>query len=125
VLNVATGGTLIQHIPSEVAGGLDHDPRRERRVRAHEVGSATAPGIREILGRETILVNSFHQQAVGQLGQGLFVSARTSDDSILAGIEAPGRRFVPGVQWHPEAFREHRDGFQALFEALVRTASGA
>jgi gamma-glutamyl-gamma-aminobutyrate hydrolase PuuD len=32
---------------------------------------------------------------------------------------------VLGVQWHPEAFWERGDGFQALFEALVRTATEA
>ncbi|HKC13531.1 MAG TPA: gamma-glutamyl-gamma-aminobutyrate hydrolase family protein [Vicinamibacteria bacterium] len=70
-------------------------------------------------------MNSFHHQAVAQLGQGLLVLARTSDDRIVEGIEAPGRRFVRGVQWHPEAFWERGDGFPARFEVLVRTASGA
>jgi putative glutamine amidotransferase len=125
VLNVATGGTLIQDIPSEVTGGLDHDPRGERWERAHDVRICKGTRLREILGRETISVNSFHHQAVAQLGQGLLVSARTSDESIVEGIEAPGRRLVLGVQWHPEAFWDRDDGFQALFEALVRTATEA
>jgi putative glutamine amidotransferase len=125
VLNIATGGTLIQDIPSQVTGGLDHDPRRERWERAHDVRISNGTRLREILGRETISVNSFHHQAVAQLGQGLLVSARTSDERIVEGIEAPGRRLVLGVQWHPEAFWERGDGFQALFEALVRTATEA
>jgi putative glutamine amidotransferase len=125
VLNVATGGTLIQDIPSEVTGGLDHDPRRERWERAHDVRICSGTRLREILGKETISVNSFHHQAIARLGQGLLVSARTSDDRIVEGIEAPGHRFVLGVQWHPEAFWNRSDGFQALFEALVRTATRA
>jgi putative glutamine amidotransferase len=125
VLNVATGGTLIQDIPSEVTGGLDHDPRGERWERAHDVRICNGTRLREILGRETISVNSFHHQAVAQLGQGLLVSARTSDERIVEAIESPGRRFVLGVQWHPEAFWDRGDGFQALFEALVRTATEA
>jgi putative glutamine amidotransferase len=125
VLNVATGGTLIQDIPSEVTGGLDHDPRGERWERAHDVRIHNRTQLREILGRETISVNSFHHQAVDELGQGLRVSAGTSDDRIVEGIESPGHRFVLGVQWHPEAFWNRDDGFQALFEALVRTATGA
>ncbi len=125
VLNVATGGTLIQDIPSEVTGGPDHDPRGERWERAHDVRISNGTRLREILGRETISVNSFHHQAVAQLGKGLLVSARTSDERIVEGIEAPGHRLVLGVQWHPEAFWDRGDGFQALFEALVRTAKGA
>jgi putative glutamine amidotransferase len=125
VLNVATGGTLIQDIPSEMTGGLDHDPRRERWERAHEVRISNGTRLREMLGRETISVNSFHHQAVAQLGQGLLVSARTSDERIVEAIEAPDHRLVLGVQWHPEAFWDRGDGFQALFEALVRTATEA
>jgi putative glutamine amidotransferase len=125
VLNVATGGTLIQDIPSEVTGGLDHDPRRERWERAHDVRIYKGTRLREILGRETISVNSFHHQAVAELGQGLLVSARTSDERIVEAIEAPDHRLVLGVQWHPEAFWNRGDGFQALFETLVRTATEA
>jgi putative glutamine amidotransferase len=125
VLNVATGGTLIQDIPSELTGGLDHDPRCERWERAHDVRIHNGTRLREILGRETISVNSFHHQAVDQLGQGLTVSAFTSDERIVEGIESPGHRFVLGVQWHPEAFWNRDDGFQTLFGALVRTAAAA
>jgi putative glutamine amidotransferase len=125
VLNVATGGTLIQDIPSEVTGGLGDDPRRERWERAHDVRICSGTRLREILGKETISVNSFHHQAIARLGQGLLVSARTSDERIVEGIEAPGQRFALGVQWHPEAFWDRGDGFQALFEALVRTATRA
>jgi putative glutamine amidotransferase len=125
VLNVATGGTLIQDIPSQVRGGADHDSRKERWERAHEVRIFNGTRLREILGRETILVNSFHHQAVARVGEGLLVSARADKDGVVEAIEAPGRRLVLGVQWHPEAFWDRRDGFQPLFEALATTARAA
>jgi putative glutamine amidotransferase len=125
VLNVATGGTLIQDIPSQVRGGADHDPRKERWERAHEVRIFKGTRLREILGREAISVNSFHHQAVARVGGGLVVSARTDEDGVVEAIEAPGRRLVLGVQWHPEAFWDRADGFQALFEALAATAGEA
>ena len=122
VLNVATGGTLIQDIPSQVSGARDHDPDRERWETAHEVRILPRTRLREILGTETIDVNSFHHQAVRELGQGLVVSAASTADQVIEGIEAPGRRLALGVQWHPEAFWDRPEDFQSLFEALVKAS---
>jgi gamma-glutamyl-gamma-aminobutyrate hydrolase PuuD len=63
-------------------------------------------------------VNSFHHQAVDRIGDGLVVSAR-SEDGVVEGLEMPGRRFVVGVQWHPESFWGRPEGFRPLFEALT------
>jgi putative glutamine amidotransferase len=120
VLNVATGGTLIQDIPSQVSGARDHDPDRERWETAHEVRILPRTRLREILGVETIAVNSFHHQAVRELGQGFVVCAASTSDEVIEGIEAPGRRLAVGVQWHPEAFWDRPQDFQSLFEALVK-----
>jgi putative glutamine amidotransferase len=68
-------------------------------------------------------VNSFHHQAIQALGDGLIVSARSSGDQLVEGVEMPSRRFVIGVQWHPESFWNQPDGFQPLFRALGGAAS--
>jgi putative glutamine amidotransferase len=122
VLNVATGGTLIQDIPSQVSGAKDHDPDTERWEMAHQVRILPRTRLREILERETIDVNSFHHQAVRDLGQGLVVSATSMADGVVEGIEVPGRRLAVGVQWHPEAFWDRPQDFQPLFEALVKAS---
>jgi putative glutamine amidotransferase len=122
VLNVATGGTLIQDIPSQVVGAHDHDPEKERWETAHQVRILPRTRLREILERETIEVNSFHHQAVRDLGQGLIVSASSTVDGVVEGIEMPGRRLAVGVQWHPEAFWDRPQDFQPLFEALVKAS---
>jgi putative glutamine amidotransferase len=67
-------------------------------------------------------VNSFHHQAVRDLGQGLVLSARCPADGVVEGLEMPDRRFVVAVQWHPESFWDHAPSFQPLFEALVGAA---
>jgi putative glutamine amidotransferase len=67
-------------------------------------------------------VNSFHHQAIAKLGDGLVVSARSSGDGLIEGVEMPGRRFVVGVQWHPESFYHQADGFQPLFRAVSAAA---
>jgi putative glutamine amidotransferase len=118
VLNVATGGTLVQDIPSQLSGAVDHDPDTERWGMAHPVRILPGTRLREILGADTVEVNSFHHQAVKEPGRGVVVSAR-ADDDVVEGIELPDHPFAVGVQWHPEAFWDKGLHFQSLFEALV------
>jgi len=121
VMNVARGGTLIQHIPDEMPPGVDHNVREPRFAIAHEVW-VTSGSLLERLMRETLEdggcpVNSRHHQAVQTLGAGLLATA-TAPDGVIEAIEDPSRRFFLGVQWHPENF--YRTGeFRALFEGLV------
>lgn len=122
VLNVACGGTLVQDIPSELERAVDHDPERERWETAHDVRIRAGTRLREILGKDTVAVNSFHHQAVKDLGRGLVASAHATGDGVVEGLEAEGRRFVLGVQWHPEGFWNQDENFDALFEGLVEAA---
>jgi len=77
-----------------------------------------------VLGRDSVAVNSFHHQAVKDLGRGLRVSALSGEGAVVEGIEAEAPRFALGVQWHPESFWNRPEGFGGLFEALIREGSG-
>ena len=89
---------------------------------------ALAPGTKlsAILGgREQVVVNSRHHQAVspGRLAPGLVASATTlPDDGVVEGIEATAQRWVVGVQWHPERTDETPPEHAALFDAFVDQA---
>jgi putative glutamine amidotransferase len=73
-----------------------------------------------LLGAEQLRINSLHHQAIHQLGEQLMVSGRDLDGFVQA-VEMPGRRFLLGVQWHPEYLPAH--GAQlGLFRALARAA---
>jgi putative glutamine amidotransferase len=117
VLNVASGGTLVQDIPSIVRGAMKHDARGPRFRRSHRVEVTPSSSLREILGDDTLFVNSLHHQAVDRVGPGLLTSARCPEDGVIEGLEMPGRRFVVAVQWHPESFWNQPDSFQRLFDA--------
>jgi putative glutamine amidotransferase len=125
VLNVALGGTLVQDIPSSVVGAEDHDPERERWELAHDVTILPGSRLRQILGEDRVAVNSFHHQAVKETGTGLVASAWSVADRVVEGIESPDRRFVVGVQWHPESFWDRPTPSARLFGALVAAAAGA
>lgn len=117
LLNVATGGTLHQHLPSTVAGGERHESAKPREQRVHAIEVRPGTRLAALLGKDLVFVNSIHHQAVARVGADLVVSARCPDDDVVEGIEMPRRRFVLGVQWHPEAFWEAPDSFQCLFDA--------
>jgi putative glutamine amidotransferase len=128
VLNVACGGTLVQDIPSQVAGALTHNlpvPPNQPYSLAHEVwiekDSLLSKLMRERIADDTCEVNSRHHQAVKAVAAGFTVSA-TAPDGVIEAIEDPALRFCLGVQWHPENF--FRTGeFRPLFEGFLEAAS--
>jgi putative glutamine amidotransferase len=120
LLNVVLGGTLIQHIPDEIEGALAHEQPNPRHEAGHEV-ALIADGLLQSICRTTgMAVNSAHHQAVKDVGPGVVVNA-VAPDGIVEGIEAPGRRFCLGVQWHPEFAISPGDS--AIFRAFVAAAA--
>ncbi|QFG26599.1 gamma-glutamyl-gamma-aminobutyrate hydrolase family protein [Actinomadura sp. WMMB 499] len=115
VLNVARGGTLVQHLP-EAVGHERHAPEPGK-MGSHPVRISPSSMIGKVLG-EAADVPTLHHQAVGRLGKGLAAVA-WADDQVVEAAELQGHRFGLAVQWHPE---EGTDG--RLFEALVAAARG-
>jgi putative glutamine amidotransferase len=119
VLNVALGGDLVQQVP-DLTGTKAHQPGPGA---FGPVSVVTEPDtrVRHLLGGRTEVLCS-HHQAVGTLGRGLVVTAR-SEDGIIEAVELPGHRFVVGVQWHPEETGDARL-FEALVAATLEPAAG-
>lgn len=124
VLNVALGGTLIQHIDDGVESALPH--------RQHEVGymaDATSHEIRvepgtltaEVLGLGTLAVNSLHHQAIADPAPSVRIEA-LAQDGVIEAVSVPKCRFVLGLQWHPELLFEKAPAHARPFEALVAAA---
>jgi putative glutamine amidotransferase len=120
LINVARGGTLLQHLPERfghhehrrVAGsfdGADHDVHLDEGTLAMRVVGEPRHGTK-----------SHHHQGVDRLGEGLLVSGTSTMDDLPEAIELPSRRFVLGVQWHPEA-----DAASSVVGGLVGAAEEA
>ena len=101
LLNVILGGTLIQHIPDEIDGALFHEQPNPRNEPSHIVSIEEGSLLSNIVGTESMNVNSAHHQAVRTVSDLTMINARTSD-GVIEGIEAKNRKFCLGVQWHPE-----------------------
>ncbi len=117
LLNVALGGTLVQHLPEDVGHGdhrrtlgsfdnADHDVRLEPGTLASRT-----------IGEDVHKTYSHHHQAVDVLGEGLVATGWATIDDLVEVVELPGRRFVLGVQWHPEV-----DEMSPVIAALVAAA---
>lgn len=122
ILNVAFGGTLIQDIPSEVAGGADHLVKVPLSGIAHDVWVSRTSRLaalmqEELASGDTLAVNSRHHQAVKTLAPGFDVTA-TAPDGIIEAVERSGATFCLAVQWHPENFWRTGE-FRPLFEGFV------
>jgi putative glutamine amidotransferase len=131
VMNVACGGTLVQDIPAQVTGALEHrlsTPPHQAFEMAHEVwlekDSLLAKLMRERLSdADSCQVNSRHHQAVKAVAPGFKVSA-TAPDGVIEAIEDPNAAFCLGVQWHPENFWRTGE-FRSLFEGFVTASTSA
>lgn len=119
LLNVALGGSLIQHIPDEVPNALPHRQPNPRNEAGHKVRIVAGTLLHRIAGAEELAVNSAHHQAVKQAGPGVVVDAR-AEDGVVEGIEDPRRGFCLGVQWHPEFEISAAD--RNIFRAFVAAA---
>lgn len=108
LLNVALGGTLVQHIDGHAgAPGV---------FSSHPV--TPVPGTRYAgLVPEESSVPAFHHQAVARLGRGLIPSAHAADGTVEA-VELPAPDWVLGVQWHPEMAEDLR-----VMQGLTRAAA--
>ena len=125
VVNVAAGGTLVQHIPVQVNQPLGHQVDSPSYAIAHEVWVATDTALARVMqeelgGGEVLQVNSRHHQAVDKTADGFTISA-TAPDGVVEAIERPDARFCIAVQWHPENFWRTGE-FRSLFEEFVKAA---
>ena len=105
ILNVAAGGTLIQHLPTVSETGEFHrEPKQNEEFNTDIFNTdiiAEPSSIVERIYGSTAKVKCYHHQSIDMLGKNLRVTAKSSD-GIIEAIEAIDSRFVLGVQWHPE-----------------------
>ena len=117
LINVALGGTLVEHLP-EGEGGVRHRTSESESAR-HPV--AAWGRLARILGSEEIEPVSHHHQAVREPAPGLEVVAR-APDGVVEALEMPGYPWFFAVQWHPEITAVEDPAQQRLFDALVEAA---
>ena len=123
LINVGSGGTLFQDLPTERPGVVQHRPDGARDVRSHRVRLTPGSRAAEALGTTSLIANSSHHQAIRDLAPGLRATGWTDDELIEAAESPLGDPWLLAVQWHPEEMHQDVQApEQGLFAALVREA---
>jgi putative glutamine amidotransferase len=121
VVNVAFGGSLIEHLPDEVGEDVAHRGDGPGTSRLHAVALERGSRLAEIVGALEPRTASSHHQALRRVAAGLEVVARAPDGTIEA-VERRDHPFYLAVQWHPEETAAEDASQQRLFDALAAAA---
>lgn len=119
LINVALGGSLYQDIFSEITNCYGHMPSGMQVYDLfHLIDIEENSKLFDIFKTAELEVNSFHHQGIKDIGKDLKVTA-TAKDGVIEGIESLSRKFLIGVQWHPEDLTLKYKGFLKLFKAFI------
>lgn len=121
LFNGLLGGTLYQDLPSQRSVGkkIAHKQKSPYTQPAHVVSIEKGNSLYEIVGKESLMVNSYHHQGIKQLSEQLQAVAYAEDELVEA-VAMPRKKFVMAVQWHPEFSYQVDDASCRLFEHFVK-----
>lgn len=119
VINACLGGALFQDIPSQIGIAVNHRPGLPKPDdTAHTVTFKKGNPMTKLLGREVFNVNSFHHQSVKTPAPGIEITA-ASPDGVAEALIHKEKRYVWGVQWHPERFADDDFLSKTLFTSFI------
>lgn len=119
ILNVFLGGKLYRDL--ECNGYDKHDGSLDKPIH-HEVKIEPSTILNSLINQSSAIVNSFHHQGVAELGNGLKVSAYSSD-GVIEAFEKENP-FIFGLQWHPERMVESDSFARSIFKKFVEKVIG-
>jgi putative glutamine amidotransferase len=117
-INVALGGTLYQDIAAQLPQAGEHQRSAEKARGGHRVLVQHGTRLHEIVGRQSLEVNTTHHQAIRKLGRRIIVNA-VAEDGVIEGIESTWNEFVLGLQWHPEVLAPRQTLQRRIFSAFA------
>ena len=123
ILNVYCGGTLYQDLATQLPDTINHAMEPPFEVPCHKVVLEEGEPLHQLLGVDELPVNSIHHQAIRDVAPTLVPLAR-SHDGVIEGVWMPGKRFVWGVQWHPEWIWDVDDRQRQIVSNFVRICAG-
>lgn len=119
LINVYKGGSLYQHLGDFPEFYIQHSQKSTPGVVSHSVSVVEGSRLAEIIKKAHLRVNSYHHQAIKELGAGLEVNAESPDGLIEAVSSTDENWPVLAVQWHPEALSGEYDEHALIFDWLV------
>jgi putative glutamine amidotransferase len=124
LLNVAFGGTLYQHLDTDLPESVGHHPMQfEQSSLVHEVRIDSDGLLASVFPEKKTLVNSVHHQGIKKLAPDLLPVA-WANDGLIESIQYKNiaEHFILGVQWHPESLSQQYPESLTLFQMLIEQA---
>lgn len=120
ILNVACGGNLYQDLEKNKLNNhfIASSPMNHP---IHRVTLEKDSILYDIFEKKELKVNSYHHQAIKELGKNLKCTA-VSEDGIIESIEVEGKQFMIATQWHPEMMYDSKEQ-QNIFKRFIKEAS--
>ncbi|MDR2954377.1 MAG: membrane dipeptidase [Prevotella sp.] len=124
LINVAFGGTLYQDIPMQHTDkSVEHMQKEPREKGTHKVIIEKGSKLRSVVGKDDLMTNTFHHQAIKDVAPEFVATAKTTDGLVEA-IEAYPNRKIMAVQWHPESHAIKGDAVMLkIFSSIVDEAT--
>lgn len=120
-MNVIMGGTLYQDLPSEHPSGTVHCQKPPYDIPVHAVSIMDGSPLSGLLKRKKLMVNSYHHQAIKRLAPKLSVMA-VSEDDVIEAVWIPDKKFIWGIQWHPEFSFLTDESSRKIFSEFIQHA---
>lgn len=120
-INVIMGGTLYQDLPSEHPSRTVHCQKPPYDIPVHAVSIMEESPLYGLLKKKNLMVNSYHHQAVKRLAPKLAVMA-VSEDGVIEAVCIPKKKFIWGIQWHPELSCLVDESSREIFSEFIRRA---
>lgn len=117
-MNACFGGTLYQDLDKEHESSINHHMKPPYNRTAHQVTIQKGTLLSDLLNKNQIGVNSYHHQAIKNLSPS-FEAMAVSEDGLTEGIYMPSRKFIAGVQWHPEFSYENDENSRKIVRSFV------
>jgi putative glutamine amidotransferase len=126
-INVFSGGTLLQHVDDHAGPAWSTGPARQHPIRLEAAGGLAAIVAADLPPDGTVIVNTYHHQAVtaADLAPGLVATAWADSPAgeLVEALELPGERFVVGVQCHPERTESTPAAFERLWQSFIEASA--
>ena len=120
-LNVFCGGSMIQDIPSEYETEISHNLTKPE-IAFHNISVEKSSPLSEIMGFGEHVVNSYHHQALKEIAP-VFSACATAEDGIVEAIYHKNKKFILGVQWHPERDHEIAVKNKKILDEFIKICS--
>lgn len=124
IMNVFEGGSLYQDLSYIEHEVLKHDQNDKPELKIHAVILDKNSKLYDIFKIDKFLINSFHHQAINELGKNLKIVAK-ANDGVIEAIESINYPFYIGVQWHPEMLEKSDKLMKDLFSEFIKSAKKA